>query len=569
MSVENTTNQPGNEEKGGDPQSRYMSQMKKRYYLASVDENVEMLRKEQINDLTKVLIGLKSEYDNLVRESTMVKKETQNISKKIALLERMDNITKQKSVELVEKNITMKEAIEVKRRELNEEIYNKKTLVGIIEKIKNDNFLFSKEVADEENLQIKLKSRYQKEKLFENDIKEKHNSIFNKITNQKKKNNFDKNEYELQLQYYQTIIEQKWMFIQSADERKERQRKIAQEAKNDSHDKQEIDKRHILHLLYLMDKYLKCKMEKKLKENAQIEDVFMKIKAICGTSNLKTMVDTIIYKDKRYNFSISQITEKEKKKQTLLKEIKDLEGEFEAMKSEVVVNEDTVEDKNIKTIKTLDADDTVRNNLINEEKELNENYRLLQELHQNIVLKYDQVILNIKKMTKEMNNSLTSSPKQKENTTIMANSEGNTEPNGTGNSSSILKEEENIIASYAEYLANTEKTIDMLFLCHSKHEFLNMIREKGLEDQKDPLNRTRNKLMELKQRMVSSSRKSTNRFSSRYDEEYDYHGNDENGLEPETKMLQDEIFNKYMNNINMVRENFIKNEKDKKDKKKK
>lgn len=569
MSVENTTNQLNQEEQGGDPQSRYMSQMKKRYYLASVDENVEMLRKEQINDLTKVLIGLKSEYDGLVRESSMIKKETQNISKKIALLERMDNITKQKSVELVEKNMTMKEAIEVKRRELNEEIYNKKTLVGIIDKIKNDIFLSSKEVVDEENLQVKLKSRYQKEKLFENDIKEKHNSVFNKITNQKLKNNFDKNEYELQLQYYQTIIEQKWMFIQSADERKERQRKIAQEAKNDSHDKQEIDKRHILHLLYLMDKYLKYKMEKKLKENAQIEDVFKKIKTICGTSNLKTMVDKIINKDKRYNFSISQITEKEKQKQALLKEIKDLEGEFEGLKSEVVVNEDTVQDKNIKAIKTVDADDTIRNSLINEEKELSENYKLLQELHQNIVLKYDQVMRNIKKMTNEISNSLMSSPKLKENTTIMGNSEGNSEPNVTGNSSGILKGEENIVASYTEYLENTEKTIDMLFLCHSKHEFLNMMREKGLEDQKDSLNRTRNKLMELKQKMMGSTRKSTNRFSSRYDDEYDYHGNDENGMEPHTKVLQDEIFNKYMNNINMARENFIKNEKEKKDKKKK
>ena len=279
MSIHNTTTQGGEPEQV-DPQSRYMSQMKKRYYLASVDENVEMLRKEQINDLTKVLIGLKSEYDGLVRESTQIKKETINIGKKIALLKRMDGITQQKSVELVDKNSTMKEAIEVKKQELDEEIYNKKTLIALIDKIKTDIFLSTKEVSDAEDMQTKLKSRYQKEKLFENDIKEKHNSVFNKITNQKKKNNFDKNEYELQLQYYQTIIEQKWMFIQSADERKERQRKIAQEAKNDSQDKQEIDKRHILHMLYLLDKYLKCKMEKKLKENQQIEEVFQKIKNI-------------------------------------------------------------------------------------------------------------------------------------------------------------------------------------------------------------------------------------------------------------------------------------------------
>ena len=32
--------------------------------------------------------------------------------------------------------------------------------------------------------------------------------------------------------------------MQFADERKERQKKIAQEAKNDSQDKQEVEKRH-------------------------------------------------------------------------------------------------------------------------------------------------------------------------------------------------------------------------------------------------------------------------------------------------------------------------------------
>lgn len=561
MSIHNTTTLGGEPEQI-DPQSRYMSQMKKRYYLASVDENVEMLRKEQINDLTKVLIGLKSEYDGLVRESTQIKKETLNIGKKIALLKRMDGITQQKSVELIDKNMTMKEAIEVKKQELDEEIYNKKTLVALIDKIKTDIFLSTKEVSDAEDMQTKLKSRYQKEKLFENDIKEKHNSVFNKITNQKKKNNFDKNEYELQLQYYQTIIEQKWMFIQSADERKERQRKIAQEAKNDSQDKQEIDKRHILHMLYLLDKYLKCKMEKKLKENQQIEEVFQKIKNICGTSNLKTMVDKIITKDKRYNYSISKVTEKENKKEILLKEINALEKEFDALKSEIVVNEDTVHDKNIKTIPTPETDST-NEQLIQEEKDLNENYRLLQETHQNILLKYEQVIDNIKR--------LTSNSEIKVDTSNVIVNESNDDLTSSNmkplNSSN--NEETTITSAYSEYLVGAEKTIDMLFLCHSKQEFLNMMRQKGMEEN-TTMNRTRNKLLELKQKLLqgNSTRKSTNKLSSR-DDELDYNNaNDDNTMVPETKALQDQIFNAYMNNINQVRENFIKNEK-KDDKKKK
>ena len=561
MSIHNTTTLGGEPEQI-DPQSRYMSQMKKRYYLASVDENVEMLRKEQINDLTKVLIGLKSEYDGLVRESTQIKKETINIGKKIALLKRMDGITQQKSVELVDKNMTMKEAIEVKKQELDEEIYNKKTLVALIDKIKTDIFLSTKEVSDAEDMQTKLKSRYQKEKLFENDIKEKHNSVFNKITNQKKKNNFDKNEYELQLQYYQTIIEQKWMFIQSADERKERQRKIAQEAKNDSQDKQEIDKRHILHMLYLLDKYLKCKMEKKLKENQQIEEVFQKIKNICGTSNLKTMVDKIITKDKRYNYSISKVTEKENKKEILLKEINALEKEFDALKSEIVVNEDTVHDKNIKTIPTPETDST-NDQLIQEEKDLNENYRLLQETHQNILLKYEQVIDNIKRLTSS------SEIKVDTSNVIVNESNDNLTSSNMKPLNSSNNEETTITSAYSEYLVGAEKTIDMLFLCHSKQEFLNMMRQKGMEEN-TTMNKTRNKLLELKQKMLqgNSTRKSTNKFSSR-DDELDYNNaNDDNTMVPETKALQDQIFNAYMNNINQVRENFIKNEK-KDDKKKK
>ena len=561
MSIHNTTTQGGEPEQV-DPQSRYMSQMKKRYYLASVDENVEMLRKEQINDLTKVLIGLKSEYDGLVRESTQIKKETINIGKKIALLKRMDGITQQKSVELVDKNSTMKEAIEVKKQELDEEIYNKKTLIALIDKIKTDIFLSTKEVSDAEDMQTKLKSRYQKEKLFENDIKEKHNSVFNKITNQKKKNNFDKNEYELQLQYYQTIIEQKWMFIQSADERKERQRKIAQEAKNDSQDKQEIDKRHILHMLYLLDKYLKCKMEKKLKENQQIEEVFQKIKNICGTSNLKTMVDKIITKDKRYNYSISKVTEKENKKGVLLKEINALEKEFDALKSEIVVNEHTVHDKNIKTIQTPETD-TTNEQLIQEEKDLNENYRLLQETHQNILLKYEQVIDNIKRLTSN------SEIKVDTSNVIVNESNDNLTSSNMKPLNSSNNEETSITTAYSDYLVGAEKTIDMLFLCHSKQEFLNMMRQKGMEEN-TTMNRTRNKLFELKQKLLqgNSTRKSTNKFSSR-DDELDYNNaNDDNTMVPETKALQDQIFNAYMNNINQVRENFIKNEK-KDDKKKK
>ena len=41
-------------------------------------------------------------------------------------------------------------------------------------------------------------------------------------------------------QYYNAVIDNRWNFIKSSDERKEKQKKIAQEAKNDTQDKQEV-----------------------------------------------------------------------------------------------------------------------------------------------------------------------------------------------------------------------------------------------------------------------------------------------------------------------------------------
>ena len=111
-------------------------------------------------------------------------------------------------------------------------------------------------------------------------IKEKINQIYSKIYNQKKKNVFNHSENNLVLQYYNNVIDQKWSFIQAADERKAKQKKIAHEAKNDTQDKQEVDKRRILFLCQLYNKYLREKMKREFKENSKLEATFQTIKDI-------------------------------------------------------------------------------------------------------------------------------------------------------------------------------------------------------------------------------------------------------------------------------------------------
>ena len=97
------------------------------------------------------------------------------------------------------------------------------------------------------------------------------------------------------------------MFIRSDDERKERQKKIAEEAKNNSADKQEVERRKVLCLLKLYNIYLESEMEKALRKNEQLENTYREIREICGTPSLKLMVDKILTKETNYNHSLSKV----------------------------------------------------------------------------------------------------------------------------------------------------------------------------------------------------------------------------------------------------------------------
>ena len=81
---------------------------KKRYYLASVNENIDILRKEQINGLTNILIGLKKEYDSIILESRKTKNETERLEKKIEMIKKMDKKTKKNNELTKEKNDNIK-----------------------------------------------------------------------------------------------------------------------------------------------------------------------------------------------------------------------------------------------------------------------------------------------------------------------------------------------------------------------------------------------------------------------------------------------------------------------------
>ena len=378
------------------------TQPKKVYYLASCDENIGMLKKEQEQGLTDILLALKKEHDNIKMESKKITDETERLEKKILMIQQMDEKTNKKNFDSKVENENIKKAIEATKERLKEEEYKKKTLTALLTKIKKDinlNEISLLKSYDKQNL---LNQKLQKEKLLQNEIKAKSNQIDSQIKSQIQKNIKDKNEYDLQKQYYNTIIEQKLDFIRAAEERKERQVKIAQDAKKTSGDKDENEKREKLEILYLINNYLQKKMENELEKNRDIEEAFSKIRLICGTNNLKSIIEKVLLKDKKYNYTIKQINEKEQENRKLTKEIEELNKKFMNLRNEIVVDVDSVAKKDIQIIKSKDVEASANNeNLLNEEIALNEKYNLNKELNNLINLRYDQVVNSLRKLCTE------------------------------------------------------------------------------------------------------------------------------------------------------------------------
>ena len=70
----NQLTQEDYEERNRNATSRYMEDSRKQYLLASNTESLQALTEKQQDELTRVLIELKSEYDLLTRETATKKK---------------------------------------------------------------------------------------------------------------------------------------------------------------------------------------------------------------------------------------------------------------------------------------------------------------------------------------------------------------------------------------------------------------------------------------------------------------------------------------------------------------
>ena len=440
-------------------QPKYYDDTRKHYYLASNKESIAVLLENQAKELTDILVDYKNKFNIMIRERQKKADESNKLDKKINRIQNVDKIKFQQLNKSKSQNDLIANSIIIKKKKKEELEFENQTLLKQLSKLKKDMLVIKKEinVYDEKNNQLK-KNIFQ-QKLLSNNIKLEYNQVYSKILEQNKKNKFEKNENDLQIKYYNTIIEQKSSFIQSGDERLKRQSEIEAREKKENSDKIEVEKRHKLQLLRLFNIYLEKKMSTLLKKYENIEKNFNKIKNLTGTSDLSKIVDEILNKNKNYQLKLNEV----KKKQDLIKKLEEDINKLNNKMNNIIKKYGVITDNEILTNKRdLDKEEL---DLEQNENQLNEKYLNLQKQNQKVSLVYENVKSNILKLyddsmewVKKENKDGIYKTKLKEN---------------YDNINDEIKDKFEI------FTYNNEKKINILFLCHSKQELLNIIKQKG------------------------------------------------------------------------------------------
>ena len=407
------------DEKIKNAQPRYL-EGKKQFLLASNQESLQSLLDNQNAELTRVLIELKSEHDQLNLEISRVQNMIDEYDKRITMLQSADESTKAEEEKQKSYFEFMDKGISAKKERKNEEEFTKKSLLKQKEQLTRDIFVIQKALIHEENESKKLDKKFDRAAINENIIKEKKNKVYSKVEDQKHKNEANQNENDLKIEQYKKIIELKSAFLKFSDERKEIQNQIEQQAKNDSQDKQEVERRKTLKLLMLYNQYLRTLMDEELKENESLEKIFEQIRDITGTENLDQIVDFIILRNKRYNYACYEVRECEEENKDLKKEIKELKKELVGLKNNIILQEknegkeiDVDLSTNVEDNKEMISKEREKNNVL---LELGKKYNDVDEAYHNVIANISSMIENEKQNPLNVNVTIKNEePKEVEN----------------------------------------------------------------------------------------------------------------------------------------------------------
>lgn len=458
--------------------SKFLKTEKKKYNLGEASSNIHQIKADQIHQLNLVLVNMKTEYDNLMREIISKKQETERFGKQIKMIERMDcKIIKRKN-ELITNANNYQSQIEIRKNSLIQESYTKETLNTILQKLKVDIDKIHKGIKEYEIENEKVIKLYTKENFFETSIKEKVNSIYSKEKKQEINNRFNFNENMLITGYFQSVIDQKMNFLKSSDDRKEKQKRISIQAKLDTQDKSEFESRKALFTARLYSKYLGLRMKNEVQKNERIEKVYQDLRKITNQTDLNLILYKISNKEKTFNMAIAGLTEKQNTVNKVRDNVKKIKAEFEEMKNNIFKIDagkdylypmltDSSKIIEPEEEEILELEGSLRNKLL-EKRKIQEKMKLI----------YVQVKKNINQLL--AGQDLLKNPKS----LLPQNSKYGGLKDLSAEITDFVENEDELLKLYKQFITIMNESAKKTFLSHNKFEHLEILRNMARDNKK-------------------------------------------------------------------------------------
>ena len=120
--------------------------------------------------------------------------------------------------------------------------------------------------------------------------------------------------------------------VQKRMERIKKNQEIAEQAANDSKDQSEIKDRQNLYIQKLWNSFMRKKMEKEMRNSAQIDEAFKAIKTATGVTDVQEMVKKFLTREETYSQLLVNVKESDTKIEKLKKDNEHLRSVLHELK---------------------------------------------------------------------------------------------------------------------------------------------------------------------------------------------------------------------------------------------
>ena len=186
----------------------------------------------------------------------------------------------------------------------------------------------------------------------------------------------------------QKCIRNKEESVQKRIERQRRNQEIAEAAANENKDSTELKMRDNLYIQKLWNTFMRKKMEKEMRNSAQIDEAFKAIKTATGVTDVQEMVKKFLTREQTYSHLLVNVSESERKTDKLKKDNDELRNRLHELKIDSEANANNADSADANVSKFQDEDILEAQAKIAEQKK---QFALLQEKYKKINIVNDQV----------------------------------------------------------------------------------------------------------------------------------------------------------------------------------